>query len=717
MKYVNYKRYSVEYDEYTHLFTCFDDKMGRFLSGGCIAGIGCGGSEIKLSDFEDVVLDAEDILDGIKLILHYIKGPDILPGFDIEFIIDKDTIRLVICSNEQVDITIKGNLYWGSDPEKSTYAVCLEGRNSLRAANGPAASKLDNALYDRLTDSIAEITGYDKIGLKFDWDNTCFGFKINTRGKDCFQVFQFRIYQNYYAEKFSVPFKAINKGHQFPTPPVGWMTWYSVQFDASSKTVLENAKWLSDNLKEYGANCIWVDWEWYHSDMSGTEAPGVDTFNPKKESYPEGLKYISDEIRKLGLLPALWIGATNDTNKNELLLENPEWVLANHTGWCGQWWIDPSNPEVVSNYIPTVFRQLLDWGYEVFKWDCLPFSLYVFDIYHNKFYNTDISSEKALRNVVMAAREVIGENRYMMSCSGNFTRDIMFAADYFDGARIGLDIFKWDEFVAQCIDRALKYYMYHNVMWYADMDNLILRSEFNNMEQARSRVSFYTLTGVPITLGDYLPDIDMERVELIKRALPVVDIHPMNIYEIKRDSPYVLVNLNVAKSFGNWNVIDVINTTGEEMDVFLDFDRDLNLDMGNGEAYTVYDFWKNEFLGIHSEVLNLTIPPYGSRVISINKLVGSPQVISTSRHVTQGAYDLEYIHWDALKRILSGKSRVIGGEAYRIILYVPKGFELINAAANPNTSVNVHRCVDEIWMFTLMPSESYVEEWAVEFKY
>ena len=39
-------------------------------------------------------------------------------------------------------------------------------------------------------------------------------------------------------------------------------------------------------MKKYGADPVWVDWEWYHKDLTGVRDDGCDCFNPDKEKYP-----------------------------------------------------------------------------------------------------------------------------------------------------------------------------------------------------------------------------------------------------------------------------------------------------------------------------------------------------------------------------------------------------------------------------------------------
>ena len=57
------------------------------------------------------------------------------------------------------------------------------------------------------------------------------------------------------------------------------------------------------------------------------------------------------KIKSLGATPALWTGATNEGVLNEMLTANPQWVLGHKAIWCGQYWVDLTNPEVLEKYI------------------------------------------------------------------------------------------------------------------------------------------------------------------------------------------------------------------------------------------------------------------------------------------------------------------------------------------------------------------------------
>ncbi|OGV33687.1 MAG: hypothetical protein A2020_05175 [Lentisphaerae bacterium GWF2_45_14] len=451
---------------------------------------------------------------------------------------------------------------------------------------------------------------------------------------------------------------------------------------------------LSSTFGKYAEKlCFWVDWEWNHQAFDGLGQEGVDTFTPRKEAYPNGLASVAEQIEKLGLIPVLWIGATNDGQQNHLLKQHPEWLLAHKPEWCGQWWIDPSHPGIVAEYIPAVFKQILKWGFKAIKWDCFPTAFTICDSFHSKFHNPDISTDTAMRNVVKAARKTVGTDVYMLSCSGNTERDVTFAMDQFSAARIGGDIFGWSDFIANSIERVFLFYLWHNIAFYADGDNLVLRSEFNSLGQARSRVSFYGLAGLPVTIGDNLADLDEARIDMLKRIIPVADIHPMDIQQKRRGNGYVLVNLAVCKEFGNWNVVGILNTKEEMLELNVRLESDLHIDTHNVQCYAVYDFWKDEFMGIHGDALHVSVAPMDTAVLCITPLTSHPQVISTSRHITQGACDLSYLYWDAAANILSGRSTGVEGEVYRLTLYIPEGYEFANLDCNGKVKFASEGCI------------------------
>lgn len=643
--YLNYKSFSVDIDCETLCFRAMysNVRAGKetpFIENGRINVTDLNGNPLSVGDFKQKEVSEVFGLEATKIKIVLSGGTVATPSLELLFTCDSH--GLSIFANARAYTTISGDFRWGSDMENSTFSIRTGNQNSvLHTASGPVVSPFDNALYDRLTDSMLTYRTAGKMQVRFDWQKKCYSF-THTNGLDHGKELRFTVKKEVIESKYNTPFAPLEYAHQFKTPPIGWMTWYAVKFDCSREKVFENAEKFTAIFSKYTetAPVIWVDWEWCHKCFDGQGEEGADIFHPRKTAYPGGLKEVADKIKSLGAVPALWTGATNEGVLNDMLREHPEWVAGKRTIWCGQYWVDLTNPEVLEKYIKKIFRQILDWGYEVVKWDCLPATLESLSLLHDNLYDKTQSPHQALRNAVAAARSVLGKEHYLLSCCGTSERDTTFAVDLFDAARIGNDIFTWEDYLEQSVNLVLHYYPLHNTVYYADGDNLVLRSEFNNIEQARSRVAFYGLSGLPLTLGDEISSLDDGRIELLKRIMPTVSLHTGELEIKKRDERFQIVNAAFARSGRAWNVAGVTNFLAEQAEIAVDTAADLRLD--SSMRYALFDFWDQKFIGTCSSKFTLDIKPYDTKVVRVTPLDGSVvTLIGSNRHISQGAVEIE----------------------------------------------------------------------------
>ncbi len=563
----------------------------------------------------------------------------------------------------------------------------------LRAASGPMVSVGDNALFDRQRDFLLNYSLYGNETITYDWKEKHYAFSWEITTKSVLSL-ELTATENYCRNRFNFPYRGIRRRPGFETPSVGWMTWYAVKFDASEAVVLENATRFKELFGDYldARPVLWVDWEWCHNDLKGTGEPGSDILTPRKSVYPNGLKYVSDKLKEMGFLPALWVGPTTDCQINSFMKAHPDWLLCQNRRWCGQYWFDWSNPDVVKTVIPRMFKQYLAWGYEALKWDAIPMTLWIMAEYREKRINPNISPMQIFRNIAKLARKTIGEDVYMMSCCGVNENDITWGEDSFDGARIGSDIFTWEEFLKDGIARILHFFPLHNTAYYIDADNLVLRKEYSTVAQARTRVSIYGLAGIPVTLGDAIKELDEPRVDMLRRIMPVIDVRPgdlngttllpgltswsktaLDIQSGDREDkslarPIQVVRLNIARPFGQWTVAGLSNLTDKPRSYTLRLQDELDLPSGE---YAVYDYWNKRFLGVFKEKLKLSIKPFDTAVLRITPVENDlPTVVSVSRHITQGGYELE--EFKATATTASGLCRVVPGETCDLTLLLPE---------------------------------------------
>lgn len=709
--YINYKDYAVDFDEKSESFTIFHEKYGaivrdlRFRMQFTDLNYAYLG-ERTLKNYPVRASTLEKHLDSNCLALSFMGEDPMMRFFTLRFTLSSGGVKITADVNAEKNYRFfwSGELLWGDGTAENTYAMRRRRKNDhLRASIGNAASPFDDMLFDKLSDHALCIEDVEKPHLAYDEEKSLWRFEAVYEGDEPVRL-GFSTEEALYEREYNVHYAPAKKRGKYTRPPVGFMTWYAVKFDASEKSVLENAAVQAEKLKDYGADTIWVDWEWYHTGFDHFETD-CDTLHPLPSAYPNGMRPVSDKIRELGFTPAIWIGATHEVRMTDYLREHPDALLAEHMSWCGPYFFDLTNKDYLENYIPRVFNMLTkEWGYDAIKWDCLPKTLDILDMYHDRFADPTQSSEKALRAVIQKARDTVGEEVYMLSCSGEGIRDTTMYGDIFDAARIGADIFSWRDFRLNCVDRLFLLYPYHNVTQLCDPDNVVVREEFNTMDQARSRASLVALAGTPLTFGDDLRELPEERMEILQRIVPSMDVHTEDFETAEAKGDFVLLDLNLSAAGESYKVIDLFNMAERPNERILSMEE---IELEPEEDYLVYDFWRQQFLGRVKNNLKLDFRPHESRVLAVRPVTGRPQVVSTSRHVSQGAVDILKCTWNEADLTLSGTSSVVKNDPYRVTFYAPDGYRPMEDAEKIN---------DGGYVLTIRPEKTGEIEWKVAFE-
>ena len=605
-----------------------------------------------------------------ELTVKFSKGNELVKSLSIKFMVSYAGIDVVVNSSADCEVVFEADVLFGK--AEDVLPMHIDTKTSVvNCASGPAVSKKDDMFFNRQKDTALKFEGCVKPRLKFDWKRNKYAVKYIFEPKKSKKKTRVTFVENVVANHYNIEYSPMSKKRALTKPAVGWMTWYSVKFNACEEKVLKNAKWMSENLKEYGANCIWVDWEWCHKDFTGKRDDDVDFFTPDKEKYPNGLKYVSDKIKEMGLDPALWIGFTVESRMTDFLKENPEIILCDNPIWCGRYFLDFTNPKYINELLPNALKCADNWGYDIIKYDTLPTSMTHHDRFHEKMYDPSITTREAYRKMVNKTREVLGEKRYLLSCSGtNGDSMVLWSAELFDAVRAGEDIFKWEDFMNAGVDRILRFYPLHNNMVHLDCDNVVMREEFNNEIQAASRIYFVSMLGLPVTIGDEFDALDDKRIELIKQCIPVLDVHTKNACTMKRPSGVLKINLAIEREWERYNVVNVFNTEESKTQCTVDISKDLDLESGK---YLVFNYTDNTFVGICEDSFDVKLKASESKIFAVRKLTDIPQIVSTSRHISQGALEIENVNYS--DNTLSISAELISNVPYTITLYIPDGFK------------------------------------------
>ena len=137
----------------------------------------------------------------------------------------------------------------------------------------------------------------------------------------------------------------------------------------------------------------------------------------------------------------------------------------------------------------------------------------------------------------------------------------------------------------------------------------------------------------------------------------------MEIRRFQRQSPQGVIHVRVEKEFLSYDLADFYNGT-EEKTVYR-FDPARELQKEKDEKFHAYDFWRDEYLGVIDGESPLELEAFESRVLALHQVADHPQLISTSRHVSQGAVELKNLSWNAETGVLSGVSSLPEDESIR----------------------------------------------------
>ena len=702
--YCSFNDYHIVYDAASHSFDAYKNKEA-FIKNARLTNIRANGSDVSLSDFKKSAVKRIGVWNESCHFIYEEFGNDdeSAPCLTFKITVSDTGVRVDLSSEDEISATLSGEIVSGDF--HSSFPVCLErSGNDLRASIGKAPASVDHAVYNRNLDYAVSVGRAGQVRLAFDEQSKVSAFNTEISSNDDFA--ELKVIEGILGNKYGITFSPINRNTVFPTAPVGWMTWYAVKFDACEENVLKNAEWQAKNLKDYGANALWVDWEWYHKDLTGVRDDGVNSLNPDPQKYPHGMKYVSDKIRKMGLTPVLWIGYTNEPCKNEFIEKYPDMLLTVDETWCGKYYFDFTNPHFLNEYLPTAIANVHKWGYDAVKFDTLPISMGKHEAHHFDMYDSSLSTREAYRNMIKKAKECLGEDTFMLSCSGARDSTILWASDIFDAARVGEDVFTWDEY-RMTIGRVMDLYPLHNIQIYLDPDNVVLRDEFSNIEQAKARLALVSLLGLPMTFGDEFSALSDEKIGFIKKSLPILDVHSADLCKFKPNDDDLLINLAVNTGFESYSVAGAFNLTDKQTERRLNLKNDLHLD---GERYLVYDFFRDKML-IPDEDGNLTLDflPYECRILALRPYLGIPQIISTSRHITQGAAELSALSYE--NEELEFKASLIKNDPYTVTVYIPEGYKF-----RGQTGSDEHTVCGKLLRLSLNPKETKDYSFSVRFE-
>ncbi|MFN7997579.1 MAG: glycoside hydrolase family 36 protein [Bryobacteraceae bacterium] len=473
--------------------------------------------------------------------------------------------------------------------------------------------------------------------------------------------------------------QAIGELHRIRLNPIvtGWCNWFFTNEFVHEDEIVRNAEFVGRHLRPFGMEYIQLD-DGYQRAFGDWEA---------NENFPHGMKWLAGKIHDAGLKAGIWLAPYCITDGTEVQRTHPDWLIkdsagepkicggqqaAEDVGGYGFWsfhkkiyGLDITHPGAAEWHRKLFEKVASDWNYDFVKIDFVEWTLLAAGRYHDPKFGR----AGAYRRGFQIIRDAIGPNRHLLDCGPpNTTVGIL------DSVRIEQDMphLTWPQYVKtskSSAPAAAKRYYFHKRAWINDADHLGLA--LLTMSQAKAAASIIALSGGTLISGDRLYQLDPERLEILKRVLPIYGeaARPLDLFD--KDFPEIFA-LPIRKENGGWLIVGYFN-----YDEGATVIRDLNLTrlgLDPQKTYLAYEFWSQQFLGEVSRAIRLPFEPSSVQLLAFREKLGVPQVLGTDRHFTQGALELENVRWDAAARTLSGAALGTLSSSWKMSIHVPDGW-------------------------------------------
>ncbi len=675
------------------------------------------------------IIQAEDHWDEKNRILTYTYGklPIIamkIPGTsEVSYRHDSDGTLNSIPLVQQIyvmmeeTVTADVTLCLGRDtinirPKRAAHEQAIIGQTGRPLMHGV------NALYDIANDCLLSWHG-----KKWRWKSE--RFEIDKDGKllanlevelgpsAWFLNFKPHLYKTHYGYKYHEPWKVRPE----LKPISGWCSWEAYRRNVSQQAIEETSDFCVKNFKPYGMEYIQLDDGFQYLPMPIDPAAPIPKawLEINKEKFPAGHSGIVKAISERGLSAGIWTSVS--IYNDEFPKYQSDCLLKDKDGKpiLGDWikYLIDCTPQTLAKHVKPVYEGMAKFGYKYMKTDVTRHLL--FDGFHKAVADgtlTNEESESKHRAYLEAARQGLGKDIFWLLSWGVMTE----GAGVVDACRISMDALPtWSGLRMQIMESA-RWWHLQRILWQNDPDHVCMRA---SLEWSRSVISLVSLSGGLLMLSDSIDKYDKKRIYMIQRCLPPLPAVTAETGELDteytaftwtkfhgfgvlNDPPYAaedmdekeaadmagwsqtmndkhpfgsLWTFHIDTGFDKWWVIYRVAVSPLKSST-VSFES-LALEPGK---YLAFDFWRQKFLGQFDNKIRFGKLRLGHcQVIALRKIKDRPQLISSSRHISQDAVSVLSQNWQDGKLSLKLKGIAKSKETYWF--HIPEGFEIENVTS------------------------------------
>jgi hypothetical protein len=393
----------------------------------------------------------------------------------------------------------------------------------------------------------------------------------------------------------------------------------------------------------------------------------------------ETTKKWAQAILERGGIPLIYSQTTSYSR--DFMAAHPDWYTFNDTQRLvkndgsldyGKGALDFTDPGLLA-HLRQVYANMRDGGLAGLMFD-YPEDRFRRDGGFEDKYST---AAAAYRTIFELPKTILGPDSYLdeRNCWGSVSGRGAFmdvTAGVVDSQRVwGDNDIVTPEMISRCGHRWYK----NRVVFTYDMDSKnLFKTSPNNRDGLRQLLTMVYTVAPRFVLANSFARLTPEQLHDLSRIYPIHatprSARPLDAFTREDGIPRIYDQV-IDKT---WHQLAFYNPDAKA-------DGTLGVEIGKDSAfggmglnarksYYVYDFWNDAFLGKFpgNGRLEQTLRPGEVRMMSVHEVAKHPQFISSNRHVMQGYVDVLQTQWRPATRTLTGTSKVVGGETYKLVI-------------------------------------------------
>jgi len=549
-----------------------------------------------------------------------------------------------------------------------------------------------------------------------------------------------------------------------PLPPVSWCSWYPYRLGVTEERLLENARIGAARLGAYGFRIVEADLGWERGYL-----PNEFTEN---DQFPYGLRWLADELGKLGLVLGAWKAPYSISEFSGLPEEHPEWLVPGEDGapfvlWNWYWEphgkvyiLDLTHPGA-QGWLRERMRSLRERGVGYFKADFIGCAVSPAAKRRHDMRIVSGGGAEAARIGGRIVREELPD-ALLLNCGGpelpgTGAWPLLYQCN--DTGNTGFITWQFmrDNY------RGLATHLWKNGRWGWIQPSCLCVGLPGTLEEARLRATAAFLSGGQIDISDTLPTLPEDRWQVLQQTLPPLgeSARAIDLFEPVYDpgtADYTAVckgegdtpvghehppgsvwHLPLRREWDEWHLVAAFSfdsaSTAEHSPVARFAIPIERLGMTPEGEYWAYEFWSGQFLGAIPAkrrnpggyahpgdyqdltvgdapgALDIAFAGPGVKLLCLRGIRPHPWVMGSSFHQSCGA-ELSSVRWDPAAGTLSGLLHRQPGETGFLVI-AAAGLQPCDAEVDGRPSV-IQPAANGSWKLPLLTVGEQTA-WSVRF--